>query len=672
VILIAFICVVVSLFYCIGEAIYERDWPRKTLPYLVGILFIIFCASGFGQAIRIDQPILTQGPNVPVSGGPLPQALWVSNGTVQICQHPASIGSCTPVATYNDYAEDATCPTTAPLVQLPGTTCTASAGVAGNVGFWYGGGVVDYIVTSPWGTFGPYTISLGASGSNYCPLSGTCNVASLNKTVYADQEAGSTADVKLNACISGLSASGGICDATGFGATTQTIAATVTTASNVFLKMSPATVFQPATTSIDMFSVAEDSGIDGLVIDALNVSGYSGNAVKFVNNCQQTDRCYLRHAKLINGTNSTNPGTGTAIFVTANGTTNISTADISDVNIVGFQNGILVTSTGSVGSSFVNGLNVRNVRVTNAVNCTQLYSNPGDVYGNYFDGVQCEAGAGNISGANGIWIHASTSGVNLRSNMFFGGSVWDYGNGSNTQAPYKIDANASDNWIIANMPIGGNGSASDLGTNDQIWNVNYAFKVQQMGVGCLILEPAGSPDTIYSIYNNGSNIVIGNGSTCPGSNPLTLDSSGNTTQPGSVTASKLVGLPGGNPASAQASTGSADDFTVPNAAGTQNNFVVLDSGGTVTEGPVAWGNGATLVGSSSAVMQYCGVATFTSSTTSSAVACTWVTTGSHCQATWIGTGVSGGALGFTTSSASVTLTAASSSSGTAAVSCSAN
>lgn len=157
----------------------------------LSFLLLLITASAFGQAIRVDVPIQTYGPNVASAAGPLPQALWLSNATVQVCQHPASIGSCTPVITYNDYAEDAQCPTLTPLVQLPGTSCTASAGTAANVGFWYGGGPVDYIITSSYGTFGPYTISLGASGSNYLPLSGghvtgAVTAPVINATQYVD------------------------------------------------------------------------------------------------------------------------------------------------------------------------------------------------------------------------------------------------------------------------------------------------------------------------------------------------------------------------------------------------------------------------------------------------------------------------------------------------------
>jgi hypothetical protein len=367
------------------------------------------------------------------------------------------------------------------------------------------------------------------------PLSVTC----LNNTCYADRESGSTADVQLSACISAaaaLSPSGGICDATGYGATTQTIAATVATASNVFLKMSPATVFQPSSSSTDMFSVAENSGIDGLTVNALAVSNYTGNVVKFVNNCQQNDACYLRDFWLANGSNSTNPGTGTAILVQGNsaGTVNMSTVHIGPGQIVGFQNGIYLQSLGPAGVGFVNDTAVSTVKITNAVNCINLYSDPGDVYGNTFSQVSCEAGAGNISGAIGYWSHGVSGTVNQKANQFIGGNIWDYGNGSSTQYPYVLDSHTSEAFIQTSIPVGNNGVQTDAGTSDQIWNLNYPLKIQQLGIGCLILEPAGSPDVLYSIYNNGTNIVVGNGSSCPGSNPVEIDSAGDINPSGNV------------------------------------------------------------------------------------------------------------------------------------------
>lgn len=144
-------------------------------------LFLVYLLLGsisaFGQAARIDLPIQTSGPNVPYSQGYLPQALWLSNSAVYICVHPSTtFAYCQahPVATYTDSTQTTACLSTAQLVQLPGTTCTASSGITANVGFWYGGGIVDYWISSAYGTYGPFSVSAfsGGGGGFYLPLSG--------------------------------------------------------------------------------------------------------------------------------------------------------------------------------------------------------------------------------------------------------------------------------------------------------------------------------------------------------------------------------------------------------------------------------------------------------------------------------------------------------------------
>lgn len=173
---IVLVIVALRVVYCIAEACFERDWPRSTWRGLVTALgLVLLCASAFGQtAVRVDQPILTSGPNVPSSGGPLPQALWVANATVAICTHPttlpntvsATLAECqaNPITTYTDSTEGTICPLTSPLVLLPGTTCSASAGAEADLGFWFGGGLADYWVISAYGSYGPYTVSGGGSG----------------------------------------------------------------------------------------------------------------------------------------------------------------------------------------------------------------------------------------------------------------------------------------------------------------------------------------------------------------------------------------------------------------------------------------------------------------------------------------------------------------------------
>ena len=168
----------------------------RRIALLTFIILTAVCA--FGQAVRVDLPIQTYGPTVPTSQGPLPQALWVANGSAYICTHPsATLAACqaSPVTTYTDATEGTSCPAATPLVQLPGNTCTASTGAAANLGFWYAGGPVDYYLGTSYGTFGPYT---------YTP-SGP--IASIPVTV-AQGGTGSTTAAGANLNITGVTQTG--------------------------------------------------------------------------------------------------------------------------------------------------------------------------------------------------------------------------------------------------------------------------------------------------------------------------------------------------------------------------------------------------------------------------------------------------------------------------------
>jgi hypothetical protein len=141
----------------------------KRIAILTALL--LAAVSAFGQAARVDIPLLTAGPSVPITGGPLPQALWVANAAAYLCTHPSTtLVACQahPITTYTDSTEGTTCPTATPLVQLPGNTCTASTGTAANVGFWYGGGLFDYWIVSSYGTYGPFS---GNSSNSALPSS---------------------------------------------------------------------------------------------------------------------------------------------------------------------------------------------------------------------------------------------------------------------------------------------------------------------------------------------------------------------------------------------------------------------------------------------------------------------------------------------------------------------
>ena len=102
------------------------------------------------------------------------------------------------------------------------------------------------------------------------------------------------------------------------------------------------------------------------------------------------------------------------------------------------------------------------------------------------------------------------------------------------------------------------------------------------------------------------------------------------------------------------------------------NYPAILQAGPIVPGSILQATAANGVQASTTALKECGTASFSSSTTSAALSCQWVTSSSHCEATWIGTSVAGGALGYTASSGSVTLTAQNSNSGSASVACSVN
>ena len=131
------------------------------------ITFFLLSTAALAQtAARVDVPLLTTGPNVPSSGGPMPQALWLANATVKVCTHPSSINSCTPAVTFTDSTEATQCPSSAPLTRQPGSICVATTGASATAGFWYLGGLVDFYVSSPAGTTGPYVANAAISNSS--------------------------------------------------------------------------------------------------------------------------------------------------------------------------------------------------------------------------------------------------------------------------------------------------------------------------------------------------------------------------------------------------------------------------------------------------------------------------------------------------------------------------
>lgn len=200
---------------------------------LLTLLILAATIAAFGQAARVDISLQTYGPNVPTSGGPLPQALWVANATAYLCTHPsATLAACQAslITTYTDITEGTTCPPTTQLVQLPGNTCTSSTGAAANIGAWVSNAIFDYWVANTYGSFGPFsyyppgggctgsnTISTGCTGATTAAgalanLGGLPGISACGNNGYVGTEPGAMINAAIQAVYT-ASHNGGTVDA---------------------------------------------------------------------------------------------------------------------------------------------------------------------------------------------------------------------------------------------------------------------------------------------------------------------------------------------------------------------------------------------------------------------------------------------------------------------------
>jgi hypothetical protein len=153
---------------------------------------------------------------------------------------------------------------------------------------------------------------------------------------------GATADVQLAAAIS-ATPSGGTIDARCYGATTQTIAATVTYGNTYpqTILFSPATTFQPASANLTMFNPGPLASWSGLTINTTNQATYAVPAILVNGNFQQYNSFMLRDTKVTEAV--ANPIAGPTANLTS-GSTSITVS--SSTGIVTGQAVFDITSPG--------------------------------------------------------------------------------------------------------------------------------------------------------------------------------------------------------------------------------------------------------------------------------------------------------------------------------------
>ena len=134
-------------------------------------LLIFACLPVFGQAARYQGNVYTVNASAPQPGGLYP-VLASTTATVQICTYSTTQTCPSLATTYTNASQATSCPTTAQLTPSNSVACTASVDAEGGFGAWLAAGNYQYMVTTSYGTFGPYDFTVGGGGSS--------GVASLN------------------------------------------------------------------------------------------------------------------------------------------------------------------------------------------------------------------------------------------------------------------------------------------------------------------------------------------------------------------------------------------------------------------------------------------------------------------------------------------------------------
>jgi parallel beta-helix repeat protein len=159
------------------------------MKYLALFVFVSLAASA-ATVYRVDPtPVQTTAGNAPTGG--FPAVFAVANATISLCSDQA----CTiPVASYTDITGSLQCATLSPVTTVGSPVCSATTNQQGGFGFWLASGTYYYTVTlptPPGGTYGPYAITVPATGlpssSLLSPLNfgGTCNGTTNDTTAVA-------------------------------------------------------------------------------------------------------------------------------------------------------------------------------------------------------------------------------------------------------------------------------------------------------------------------------------------------------------------------------------------------------------------------------------------------------------------------------------------------------
>lgn len=233
--------------------------------------------------------------------------------------------------------------------------------------------------------------------------------------VISDQTKGKTADAKVNRCIAELPAHGGICDARGFGATRQTVAATIevgTLEKMVTLLIDRATEFECTITSGD---ACVQLGGGSAIVASGETEALAGQHGGFILSNEATVSNVLRLADQVSGA-------GFAIENVVINTNPRSTVKDSVVNL---------TNPLQVGT--VRGLTIGGYAKTVLLKITQTVGGSAGPINVYNPELDC----GGLTGCQPLLIRAIKGGGSMGGLNFYGGTYVHPGLGANAIAEMR-------------------------------------------------------------------------------------------------------------------------------------------------------------------------------------------------------------------------------------------
>lgn len=251
--------------------------------FLVVTALLLVPASAAAQYGRFDFPEWTINQSAPIPGGMYPM-LAFPGVTVQLCATWNNTACTSLLQTYLTSTGTA-CPTNAQLVSpQPGSTCSATTDLTGDLGGFALPGAYAYFVTTSQGTFGPYQFAVDAGGA-YCPISGCTFTAPISAPdIWVDPTALYNASGQGNVTTTGTISSGSLNQVTVASANTWAIGQGISVVGVTF-SSSPATTVNSISGNTLTLAASASGPVSGALVihndtAALNAAISAGSPVQ--------------------------------------------------------------------------------------------------------------------------------------------------------------------------------------------------------------------------------------------------------------------------------------------------------------------------------------------------------------------------------------------------------